>query len=185
MHIPDAPAVHSVYFYDSDASLIHRLVGIVSSALMSGNSALLVTTSEHAEFLRKQLPSKVFLAGERSRLTMLDAQETLSKFMVNGRPEGKLFEKHIGGLLDDMKGRARNLDHGLTVFGEMVAVLWASGNQQAAIELEELWNNALNDRVFYLHCAYPRRNFAGESDPSINAICERHTHSFGVDGSGM
>jgi hypothetical protein len=41
------------------------------------------------------------------------------------------FERH-----SDAKKSARSKDQGLTVFGEMVAVLWEQGNQPGALALE-------------------------------------------------
>jgi hypothetical protein len=59
----------------------------------------------------------------------------------------------------------------------MVALLWAEGNSQAAIELEGLWNELAESYAFYLHCAYPSTLFvaAGDAEP-LAAICAKHTH---------
>src|SRR6185312_10486958 len=50
-------------------------------------------------------------------------------------------------------------------FGEMVALLWADGNRDGAIRLEELWNELGERRRFALFCAYPIADF-GEEDHS-------------------
>jgi hypothetical protein len=55
----------------------------------------------------------------------------------------------------------------------MVAVLWDSSNKRAAIQLEELWTQALRDRSFHLHCAYPRSGFINSEEA---AICGMHSH---------
>jgi hypothetical protein len=39
-------------------------------------------------------------------------------------------------------------------FGEMVALLWAQGKSQAALELEDLWNELPGHHPFSLMCAY-------------------------------
>lgn len=74
----------------------------------------------------------------------------------------------MGKLLTDAKQSARNGNYGLTVFGEMVALLWAQGNKQGALELEALWNDVLSERTFYLHCAYPRRAFSNEDESRLH-----------------
>lgn len=181
------PAVHSVHFYDEHPALIKRLSGIVSSGLDMGNSVVMVTTPDH----RKQLLTSLQSAGvdvrsheKKGSLTICDARETLAGFMVNGTVNRKRFLTSIGGLLSEAKKAARNSGQGLTVFGEMVAVLWEDGNKKAAIELEGMWNDLLNDRAFHLHCAYPRWNFADGDTDQIAAICDSHSHVLGA-ANGM
>jgi hypothetical protein len=174
-------AIHSVYFYDTEEALIQRLVGIVSSALNSGNAALMVVTPEHAQQLTQFLSSRLFRTVEdMTRLTVVDAEATLQKFMVDGMPGPKRFFTAIKGLIDEASIPAEQTGGKLTVFGEMVAVLWGRGEKEAALALEQLWNEALQENRFFLHCAYPRSQFLYEKDPSgLISICEQHTHTFG------
>lgn len=178
-----APIVHSVQFYDYDEALIARLSNIITSAIETGNSVLVVATEEHRRDLTKSLEKKINdLQNLKSdgRLNFLDADETLSLFMVNGLPDRDLFAKSLGDLVSNAKLAAWNGHRGLTVFGEMVSVLWERGNVSAALELEELWNEMLNDQAFHLHCAYPKSLFSrGESQTLIAAICDGHSHVIG------
>jgi PAS domain S-box-containing protein len=58
----------------------------------------------------------------------------------------------------------------------MVALLWAEGNQDAALELEQLWNRLADTHSFHLHCAYPISLFASQADAeSIAAVCGEHS----------
>ena len=57
----------------------------------------------------------------------------------------------------------------------MVAVLWDSGQKEAALALEEIWNSALGDSTFQLHCAYPRTVFSDETE--LRSVCELHSHA--------
>lgn len=174
------PAVHSVHFYDEQSALIERLRGIVASGLQIGNSILIVATAAHRKQLLMALDKldvDVRRHARAGRFTMFDAQETLDGFMVNGMPDRELFLATVGNLLADAKKAALSNDHGLTVFGEMVAVLWDAGNKAAALLLEALWNDAMNDRVFHLHCAYPRSAFAAAGDEaSMAEVCHAHSH---------
>jgi hypothetical protein len=177
-----APVVHSVQFYHHDEALIARLCGIISSAVGVGNSVLIVATEEHrrqlVEALEKRINDPQGLVAE-GRLNLLDAQDTLSSFMVNGMPDRKLFFASIGELVSRARSSAWNAQRGLTVFGEMVAVLWADRNHSGALALEELWNELLNDRTFHLHCAYPRALFDAQDRQLMAAICESHSHVVG------
>jgi hypothetical protein len=74
---------------------------------------------------------------------------------------------------------AWNADRGLTVFGEMVALLWEDGNHEAALQLEDLWNDLLNDQAFDLHCAYPRHILENADLVMLRSICDGHSHVIG------
>jgi hypothetical protein len=178
-----SPRVHSVHFYDHDEALILRLQTIVTSALDAGNSILIVATEEH----RRQLSSALQHWGsalrgliEDGRLTMHDAREMLAKFMVEGLPDRQRFLQSVGTLVWTVQEAAWNAHRGVTVFGEMVALLWDEGNTHGALKLESLWNDLLKHRAFHLHCAYSREILQRNPDAMlIKAICEEHSHVIG------
>jgi hypothetical protein len=178
-----SPLVHSVHFYDHDDALILRLRSIVTSAIDAGNSILIVSTEEH----RRQLTSVLEDWGgdlrgliEDGRLNLHDARETLAKFMVKGLPDRGRFLATVGSLVWTIKQAAWNAHRGLTVFGEMVALLWDEGNTRGALQLESLWNDLLSDRAFHLHCAYSRQILERNPDAMlIKALCEEHSHVIG------
>lgn len=174
-----APRVHSVHFYENHPALIERLCGITSSGLRVGNSVLIVATAEH----RVQLVSELRAMGvdvrdvaRSGRFMMFDARDMLDSFMVDGMPDRDSFYQNLGLLLDQAKCKALSKDQGLTVYGEMVAVLWDDGNKPGALALEKLWNDALNDRAFHLHCAYPRWIFGENAENEMATICDTHSH---------
>lgn len=172
-----APSIHSVHIYEDSSALISRLCGIVSSSLQVGDAVLVVATAEHRDQLVKALQNcgvDVRTHAREGRYTMVDAEELLSTFMLNGTPDHELFRASVGDMLAKARKTARSRAQGLTVFGEMVAVLWDEGKKDAALQLEALWNDVLNDRAFHLHCAYPRRGFINESDQA--SVCSTHSH---------
>ena len=138
---------------------------------------MIVATAAHRADLVAHLQAagvNVREHARRGRFTMVDAREALSTFMVNGMPDAELFSGTIGALLEDGRKRSQSSNSGLTVFGEMVAVLWQEGDKEGAIALEEMWNQALNQRAFHLHCAYPRTALAMAGDEEM--ICRTHSH---------
>ena len=55
-------------------------------------------------------------------------------------------------------------------------MLWAQGKAEAAIRLEQLWNDLGKTRVFSLHCAYPIASFGHEQDTeTFLKICAEHS----------
>jgi hypothetical protein len=85
----------------------------------------------------------------------------------------------IGQLIDTAAAASQR--SGLTVFGEMVAILWQQGNKDGAIALERLWNTMLERKSFHLHCGYPKAFFgSANASAEIGLICEEHSLAVGV-----
>ena len=174
------PPVHSVHIYDSDSDMISRLAAIVCSNLRLGDSALIMATPEHRAELIEHLEEagiNVRARVREGRYTMLDAREGLSMFMRHGRPDRELFSRSIVGTLEAIRSSAAPARRNLAVFGEMVALLWGDGLKDAALELESLWNSALQDSAFHLHCAYPRAVFGCHAE--VSDVCGAHSHVLG------
>jgi hypothetical protein len=70
-------------------------------------------------------------------------------------------------------------------FGEMVALLWAEKNYQAAVCLEQLWDDLVCTHSFSLLCAYPIQGFNCEEQiPLFQQVCRAHSRVFLSDGKG-
>lgn len=172
--------IHSVHFYDGDEALIQRLDNVISASLEAGNSVLIVATDVHRRQLCAALKKRSLSFEGSGLLSLFDAQETLVHFMVNGTPDRERFFDWVGDMILTAKQAPCNGTRGLTVFGEMVAVLWQEGNKDGALQLEALWNDLLNDRAFHLHCAYPKVLFQNNAGSlAMQSICERHSHVVG------
>lgn len=185
-----SPLVHSVHMYGSDSELIYRLGAIMIAALASGNGALIVCTEAHRGQITELLNREWVnwrSAQDEGRFLMVDAKQTLDLFMVKGAADPKKFRATVGKLVSDCRLTASSQNRGLTVFGEMVAVLWDEGNKEAAFQLEDLWNQLLSDRAFHLHCAYPKAAFATSRDLlGMQSICDQHTEVIDhADGGGL
>jgi len=62
----------------------------------------------------------------------------------------------------------------------MVDVLWKSGQKEAAIRLEILWNQLANTQAFSLLCGYAMGHFY--KDANFQEVCRHHTHVVSADG---
>ena len=121
--------------------MIERLCGIVRSGLVIGNSVVIVATKAHREQLLISLADAgvdVPSHARESRFVMCDAEEMLDSFLVNGMPDRQLFDLTVKPLLQDAKRSAKGKDKQLTVFGEMVAVMWEQGLKAGALKLEAI-----------------------------------------------
>jgi PAS domain S-box-containing protein len=171
---------HVVQFYADDAFLLEGLSRFIGSALGAGDAGIVIATKPH----RDELTSRLQALGldtarsiKQGRFVCLDAAETLSKFMVDGWPNEARFAEVVGGVLTRVTSSVKGTPPRVAAFGEMVALLWADGQGEAAIRLEQLWNDLAKTHSFYLHCAYPMSGFARsqDSDP-IQKICAEHSH---------
>jgi len=165
---------HTVQFYESDDALCNVIADFVASGFVVGEPAVIIATEPHRRALTALLGARgIDVEGARAagRFVLLDAEETLSRFMVAAEPDAGLFGSAMGPLLDrlasDRCGRVR-------AYGEMVDVLWSGGNPNAAIRLEELWSDLQKQRSFTLLCAYAMASFYDEPR-DVQRICHSHT----------
>jgi len=177
---------HVVQFYATDDFLIEQVRGFIGEGLRTGDACIVIATAAHRARLTRRLLAEgldMYAARKQGAYLSRDAAATLAHFMVDGSPDAKHFTQLIGGAIARAAHGSQRQPHPprpVRVFGEMVALLWAEGNQEAAIRLEELWND-LQKRDesprFSLVCAYPMPGFEGKaSEGSFTAICRQHTH---------
>jgi CheY-like chemotaxis protein len=167
---------HELEFYCDDAAFIKNLSRFIHNALAIGRGAIIVATQEHRAALACELASlgcDIGRAHGDGRYISLDAEETLSKIAVDQMPDPEQFKSVVGDIIDEI-GSSACPD--VTIFGEMVALLWADGNYPAAIRLEQLWNGLAAEKSFSLRCAYPMRGFENpEQSRLITQVCAQHS----------
>jgi PAS domain S-box-containing protein len=168
---------HTVQFYEDDAFLVDAVTRFIGAGLGAGDVAIVIATERHRGDVEERLRGRgldLVRAREEGRYVPLDAAETLSNFMLDGRPDQTCFDDVVGGVI----ARAANGQHPrVRAFGEMVGLLWAEGKREAAIRLEELWNDLAKRLPFSLLCAYPIASFGRESDGTLfRTICGEHSH---------
>lgn len=170
---------HVAYFYQESHSLLEALSNFIGGALDAGNAAVVIATKMHREGLQCQLTARgldISKASKEGRYVELDASELLSKIMVEGMPDSGRFEEIVGGAIVGTKARAKAAHPEIAAFGEMVWLLWTEGKVEAAIRLEQLWNELAKKHIFSLRCAYPVANFNGEKNSQpLMRVCAEHS----------
>jgi hypothetical protein len=173
------PHSHFVQFYRADEPSLNRNVGsFLWDALLRGDGLVVIASEVRREGLADhlgRLGADIALARRERQLVMLDAQETLGRFMVDGKPDRELFQETVAEALRLVEPRASHA--GISLYGEMVGVLWAAGKTAEAILLEQYWNYTLHSIPgLRLFCGYPidvfHREFAGSEVRDV--LC---THS--------
>jgi hypothetical protein len=173
------PSRHEAQFYSDGRELFDRLVPFVAAALKRGDAAVIVATSTHREGLLKRLKSNGLdtdVATKEGKYVAVDAVGALSIFMVNGMPEPARFFRFVGGLIEETAKTGKTTYPRVAVFGEWTSVLCKKGQVDAAIRLEQLWNQlAINCEVDLL-CGCEISSLCGEErDRGFKTICSEHS----------
>jgi hypothetical protein len=170
-----AMRTHAVRFYESRESLA-RIVGqFLGEGFLVGSPAIVIATPEHRDAISQVLTSHYFdLERLRSAddLIMVDAAAALSQFMRNGMPDAARFNDTMTPVIHQAcRGRRNCL---IRAYGEMVDVLWKSGDTAAAIRLEMLWNQLAQTHSFTLLCGYSMGHFY--KNAGQQAVRRQHSH---------
>jgi signal transduction histidine kinase len=179
-HMDVARGTHSVRFYEEDSSLIDSVAKLIGTTLMAGDTAVIVATPEHRAAVESQLKSKgldLAVSVKLGRYFVFDALETLPLFMVNGVPDTDRFNAFAESAFASIRAASHGELSRLFLFGEMVALLYAAGNFEAALKLEQLWNDLAKKHAFHLNCAYPLSHFRQQAHSrEFLSICAEHSH---------
>jgi hypothetical protein len=172
---------HAVRFYENDKSLAQIVAQFLSEGLAAGNPGIVVATPTQRGAILRELVAKSLDVVQLQRshdLVLLDAQETLSIFMANGKPQAEAFKNSMCEIIKTAcRGRPNCT---VRIYGQMVDVLWKNGQQEAAIRLETLWNQLANTQAFSLLCGYAMGQFY--KDANFQEVCRHHTHVVSADG---
>jgi signal transduction histidine kinase len=170
---------HAVQFYETESFLYDKVSHFADTALAAGESVIVIASQVHRNAIERRVDLSSIGIGSQAQFIFLDAEETLSRFMVDGWPDPQRFADVVGGAL-----RRASADGvvGVRAYGEMVALLCSAGNADAAVRLEGLWNDLAKKHHFSLLCAYPMDVFRGEDESrSFHRICAAHSHVCGSE----
>jgi signal transduction histidine kinase len=168
---------HVVQFYEGEEFLADVVAHFLRAGFEAGEPALVIATEAHRRSVIERLVSQgVDVDGvcRSGRLVLLDARQTLAQFMVEGMPDWSRFKRTIGAALE--KSRAAGGGTQVRAYGEMVDVLWQERHTQAALALEEQWNDLGRLHAFTLLCAYAMGNFRTSEDAEpFRQVCAAHS----------
>jgi hypothetical protein len=165
---------HLLHLYDDGDQFGALLAEFVATGIANGEATIVIATTPHLAALDDALRDRNIDVGAmllQNRYLPLDAGAALEKFMRDGQPDAGLFLRMVTDLME----RARRGGCRVRAFGEMVALLWARGEQAATLRLEHLWHALCRREGLLLLCAYPRAAFAGGRRPALAAIGAAHS----------
>ncbi len=170
---------HEVQFYSDDALLLDTFAHFIAVALKSGRAAIVVITESHRDGLVSRLKMQgldVDALTQQGTYIQLDVNKTFSSFMANDMPDSTRFSQVVGGLIAAAAKAVRQQHHGVVVCGEGTSVLWAEGKADAAIRVEQLWNEVGKTFDLDILCGYALSSFHGDKDERVfESICAEHS----------
>jgi len=173
---------HYVQFYEDDSALVAQIGRAMCVALDQGHAAICIATQSHRQLLEKQLQERgidLSVARAVEQYVHLDAAQTISRIIVDGKPDTVRFAEVVGSLVDRLCARHTRV----WMFGEMVSLLCADGNQAGALALEKLWTSFIASQPVCLYCAYPTQLFSSDDVRAFEQICDEHCRVLHSDSS--
>jgi hypothetical protein len=162
---------HLVQVYRDAAFLTEAVTHYMAAGLRQGEAAIVIARPQNRRRFARRLKDAHGLACTDVR--MLDADETLASFMVDGMPEWTAFHRACGGAIAEL----RLAYPGVRAYGEMVDILWQRGERIGALRLEEFWNELGRLQTFSLLCAYALDPLDPDSyGGALESVCRCHTH---------
>jgi MEDS: MEthanogen/methylotroph, DcmR Sensory domain len=159
---------HLVHLYQEVDGLADAVAEYIGAGLRRGEAAVVIATPQHRAALLGRIA-----CSDASLLRILDAEETLAKIMADGMPQWKTFHEVVGGMIAELRLRRP----AVRAYGEMVDVLWQRGEREAAVRLEEYWNELGRLQTFSLLCAYYMDPLDSQAyDGPLECVCKTHTH---------
>jgi len=170
---------HEVQFYSNDSLFLDGFIRFIGTALKNGSTAVFIGTASHRISLLERLHAEsqeTRAAIRQGRYFALDAVEFLSNVMVNDMPDTGWFLKAVGDLVASAASGAKGTHSRVAACGEWAPFLWAEGKADAAIRLEELWNEVAEKYDVDILCGYSLESLRCEEDSyTFHRIREEHS----------
>jgi hypothetical protein len=170
---------HVVQFYSDDNFWRDNVGEFLCGAVGEGKSVIVCATPQHVAAIHQRMHAHdidVHQLEQVGRFIILDAADTLLRFMNSDLPDQGKFESLLGPVIRHAEAAAVAKNGRVTIIGEMVALLWAAERADATIKLEQLWNGLARTHSFHLRCAYPASGFEGKLlDQPFASICTLHS----------
>jgi len=169
---------HQVEFYSDDAAFIVGFSCFIEAALKAGKAVIVVATESHREGLLQKLQKHgmdIIAAIEQTRYVPLDVDDTVSTFMENDMPDAGRFLRVVGDLIAASAPATAGDQSRVVICGECASILWAKGNADAAIQVEQLCNKVTKQYETDVLCGFSLSSFYREEDKQMfRKICSEY-----------
>jgi hypothetical protein len=172
-----------VQLYRDAEFYVEAITHFAAEGVARGESVILAATRQNQEKLCERLRNKGLdheALLRQGQLTLIDADQTLPKFMVGATPDGEKF-KALGHAAIE-RARADGKFKRVRWWGEMVNVLYERGNQDASHQLEQHLNEIALENPVSIFCSFLMDPFDRDIyGGAFQDVCATHSHVIPTD----
>ena len=175
--IQDSPAGHVVQFHEDERGLVDGMSALLNTALRRGDAVSVVSTEHIRAGLAQRLQGygwKVGVSGQRGRYRANDSAAAAASLVKNEHvvPD---YIKHYVHTLDQWRVATAGPRARLTLVGDISTQVLFSGNREAAMEIEHLWNDVTETLPFLTVCCYPLTAMSDDAHVDVvPTLCAEH-----------
>jgi hypothetical protein len=156
-----SPSPHSVIFFERDEGLLAPLKEFAVQGLDAGERVIVIATAAHTAALVAALGSRRVGAPSADNFILFSADDAIDRVAPGGTVERERLFNWLGPFTE--AGPCR-------IFGEMVSLLAARDQFEAAFDLEAVGDELAHDNGIQVLCAYDLRHLAGAGNAHHRAI---------------
>jgi|SRR5262245_55856184 len=157
---------HTVQFYANEAFLIRSIFSFVIDGHKTNGTVIVIATEAHCTMLKQSVQHL-----DQGKLTLVNAEEVLSQFMIDDRPDQTRLLQVFGEIQKQVTPGSR-----LFVFSELAPILCSQGLHGAAIMLEQFAGVLSTEYGVSILCGYPHSLYEQNDTDLISGIHRSHTH---------
>ena len=172
---------HEAGFYASDAELTAEYERFAAAALGAGKAVIaLLETARRHELDRRLRARGIDLdrAIADDRYLVLDVAEVVPPMLVNGMPDATLFWQGAIALAMRVARASAQTPPAIAGFGDCSQSLWKAGRGEAAVRLEQLWDEFVRTFNVEVLCGYSVPTAGLTEDESYRGICAAHSAAY-------
>ena len=146
---------HEIHLYPDDASFVAGFASFVESSLNAHRLVLALIGESHRGEIFQTLEAggiSVSVAIAAGHFVPLDAAQVRAEFMVNGRVDPVRLRRTSISLLETLM--QSNPGVPISVCGEGASILLALGNGEAALQVEQVWDEISVRYGIEVRCPY-------------------------------
>ena len=170
---------HKLQIYADDVSFMDGLAGFIAGGLNAGNAVAVLASEAHHQGIFQRLQSRGFdldAIVKSGVYIPFDAAETLSSFIVDDKPDPNRLGSMVSGLIETARKGPKGRTRRVFACGECAPFLWSQGKLDAALRVEELWDELCHKYGLSTLCAYISRGSKGEREERVfQCVCTVHS----------
>jgi hypothetical protein len=172
------PDGHIVQLYQDPDFYAEAISHFAAEGLVRNESIIFVATEPNWRNISARMTGKGYDVDQLQRdgrLTALDADRTLPKFIRNNMPDASTFKTIARDTIQ--KARKDGKYRRVRWWGEMVNVLYVEGNGKGSTRLEELFDEVAHEEQIAIFCSFFMDKFDKNIyDGPLADVCRTHAN---------